>query len=84
MSSRVDRGQGKRSRLVLLLCVASGCAGILGGGRRLDPATDTGRGWQALVDGKNDEAAALFGRVLGAGAKREPRSLALFGASSLA
>jgi len=83
MSARVDRGQGKR-RFVLLLCVASGCAGILGGGRRLDPATDTGRAWQALVDGNDDEAAAIFGRILGAGAKLEPRTLALFGASSLA
>ena len=87
MSARVDRGQitvSKKSRVLLLLCVASGCAGILGGGRRLDLTTDTGRAWQALVDGKDDEAAAMFGRILGAGAKREPRSLALFGASSLA
>jgi hypothetical protein len=50
----------------------------------VDPTTETGRAWQALVDGNADQAAALFSRVLGAGAKREPRSLALFGAGSLA
>ena len=73
-----------RVACVLLLCFAAGCAGFLAGGRRLDSTTDTVRAWQALVDGKDDEAAAMFGRILGAGAKREPRSLALFGASSLA
>ena len=69
---------------VLLLCLAAGCAGILAGGRRLDPTSDTGRAWQALVDGKDDEAAARFGRVLGSSAERESRNLALFGAGSLA
>jgi hypothetical protein len=54
------------------------------GGRRLDPTTETGRAWQALVDGSTDQAMAMFGRVLGAGAPREPRTLALFGAGSLA
>jgi Tfp pilus assembly protein PilF len=67
---------------VLLACLASGCAGILGGGRRLAPTTETGQAWQALVDGNSDEAAALFKRALGA--KREPRTVALFGAGSLA
>jgi tetratricopeptide (TPR) repeat protein len=66
------------------MCLACGCAGILAGGRRLDPTSDTGRAWQALVDGKADEAAAIFGRVLVTGAKREAQSVALFGAGSLA
>jgi len=89
VSKRIDWGQGmvsKRSReaCVLLACFAVGCAGILAGGRRLAPTTETGRAWQALVDGKADQAAELFGRVLGADEKREPRTLALFGAGSLA
>ena len=67
---------------VLLACFAAGCAGILGGGRRLAPSTETGQAWQALVDGNGDQAAALFKRALGS--KREPRTLALFGAGSLA
>jgi hypothetical protein len=76
----------RRSRVACLFfaCFASGCAGILAGGRRLDPTTETGRAWQALVDGNTDQAMAMFGRVLGAGAQREPRTLALFGAGSLA
>ena len=69
---------------LLLACLACGCAGILASGRRLAPASDTGRAWQALVDGKDDEAAAMFGRVLGSGAERESRNLALFAAGSLA
>ncbi|HJX53772.1 MAG TPA: tetratricopeptide repeat protein [Polyangia bacterium] len=73
-----------RVACVFLLCLACGCAGMLAGGRRLDPTSDTGRAWQALIDGKDDEAAAIFGRVLEAGANGESRSLALFGAGSLA
>ena len=65
-------------------CLASGCAGILGGGRRVDPSTETGRAWQALVDGNAEQAAAMWKHVVVAGAKREPRSLALFGAGTLA
>jgi hypothetical protein len=64
--------------------LASGCAGILGGGRRADLSTETGRAWQALVDGNAEQAAAMWRHVLVAGAKREPRSLALFGAGALA
>jgi len=65
-------------------CLASGCAGILGGGRRADPSTETGRAWQALVDGNAEQAAAMWKHVMVVGAKREPRSLALFGAGMLA
>jgi hypothetical protein len=72
-----------RVACVFLLCLVSGCAGMLAGGRRLDPTSETGRAWQALVDGKDDEAALMFGRVL-VGANGESRSLALFGAGSLA
>jgi tetratricopeptide (TPR) repeat protein len=69
--------------VALVALLASGCAGMLGG-RRLDPSSETGRAWQALLDGKADEADAIWRRVLGTDAKREPRSLALFGAGSLA
>jgi hypothetical protein len=80
----VNKRRRAACQVVLLACFASGCAGILAGGWRLDPTTETGRAWQALLDGKSDEAAAAFSRVLGAGAKGEPRTLALFGAGSLA
>jgi len=63
---------------------AAGCAGILNGGRRADPTTETGRAWQALVEGHADRAEALWRSVLAAPEKREPRNSALFGAGSLA
>ena len=71
-------------RFVLLACFAAGCAGILAAGRRLEPTTETGRAWQAAVDGNADQAGETWRRVLSAGAKREPRTWALFGAGSLA
>ena len=73
-----------RVACVLLACLACGCAGMLAGGRRLDPTTDTGRAWQALVDGKDDESAVMFGRVLGSDGNRKSRCLVFFGAGSLA
>jgi len=83
---RVGGGDIKLGRAVcpLLVCLACGCAGILASGRRLDPTSDTGRAWQALVDGKDDEAAAMFASVIASGADRESHRLALFGAGSLA
>jgi hypothetical protein len=69
---------------VLLACFASGCAGILAGGRRIESTTETARAWQALVEGNADPAAVMFRRVLVTGSKREPRNLALFGAGALA
>ncbi len=69
---------------VLLAGFVSGCVGILGAGRRVDASTETGRAWQALVDGNGDQAAAMWRHALLAGGKSEPRSLALFGAGALA
>ena len=87
MRARGNRGPSTLEaacRIGLLACLAGGCAGILAGGPRLDPTTETGRTWQALVDGHSEGAAATFRRILGAGAKHESRSLSLFGAGALA
>ena len=45
---------------VLLAGFVSGCVGILGAGRRVDASTETGRAWQALVDGNGAQAAAMW------------------------
>lgn len=69
-------------RLVLLfLALACGCASVLTG-PRIDTSDDTGQAWQALLEGYDEKAAALFQGAMAE--SHGPSPLALFGTGSLA
>jgi cellulose synthase operon protein C len=70
-----------RPCLVVLLVAAMGCASARGARRNGQLESEGVRGWQALREGKADEATASFGRAL---AQDPSDARALFGLANLA